>query len=127
MSSSGIRPHSSGAVVMGEPLSGEIGDDGAAQVLAGLELSEDRAQFRERPRARDVAADLAARHQLDELAHVLHGADRRVDQSRILEEELEGIELQVALARRWQSHCDEEAAAAQHLEAELEARNPGRE
>ena len=65
-----------------------------------LEFIEDGGQLRERPRSADVALDLAGRGQLDELAHVLDVAHRRVDQGRILEKELEGVELDVALARR---------------------------
>ena len=51
-------------------------------------------------RARHVALHLAGGGEVDELAHVLHGADRRVDHRRVLGEELERIELDVALARR---------------------------
>ncbi len=95
--------------------------------FAGLEVVEDVAQLGERAGAADVTLHLARRGHVDELAHVLHGADGRVDQRRIALEELEGIELEVPLARRGQADRDEEAAASQHLQTEIEAGQLGRE
>ena len=100
---------------------GEVGDDGAAEILAGLELVEDRAQVGERTGARHVALAPCPGGEIDQLAHVLHGADRGVDERRVLQEELERVELEVALAGRRKADGDEQPGLAQQLQSEAEA------
>src|SRR6478672_4376213 len=112
---------------MATELSREVVDDRAPEVPAGLEVVEDVVEIRERADAGDVALDPTRFRQRDELTHVLHGARRRVDDGRVLQEELERIELEVAFARGRETHGDEQTVRAEQVETEPEPRHPGRE
>jgi hypothetical protein len=54
----------------------EVGKHRTAHIPAGLEIVEHRLQFRQLRPARDVAPHPPRGCQRDQLAHVLHGADR---------------------------------------------------
>ena len=80
------------------------------------------------PGARHVALDLARRGEVDELAHVLHGADGGVDDRRVLDEELERVELDVALARgRDARRATNRPRGRSSFRPSSEARHPGGE
>ena len=105
----------------------EVVDHGPTEVSARLELIEDRAQLRQRADARDVALHPTVRREVDEVSHVLHRADRRIHDRRVLHEELERVELDVALARRGQADGDEQATRSQQVESEPEPSHLRRE
>ena len=96
-------------------LAAEVGDDGAAQVLAFFELIQDGIQLRERTAAADVALDISGHHHVDELAHLLHVADDRGGQGRVFLVSHEGVQSEVAFARRGNATRHEQAAGSQHL------------
>src|SRR5690242_20066552 len=60
-----------------DSLSSEVVDDRAPEVLARFELLEDVGHVGERAGARHVCLHLARRGEVDELTHLLHGADGR--------------------------------------------------
>src|SRR5262245_3784944 len=98
----------------------ETGEHRAAQVPGRLQLVEDRRQLRQRTGARDVALHLARGGEGDELTHVLHRTHRRVDDGGVLCEEREGVDLDVALARRRQADADHQAMRPEQVEPEPE-------
>ena len=73
----------------------------------------------------DVRPNLAAGSEIDELAHVLHVADRGEDDRRLDREQVEQVDREFALARRRQTDADEEAGLAQELQAEVGSRRSG--
>ena len=77
--------------------------------------SSDRAPVRE------TCVFTSRRGEVDELPHVLDRADGRVDDGRFLHEELERVELELALAGGGQTDRDEQARLAQELHTEVEA------
>src|SRR5581483_1069187 len=105
----------------------QVVDDRPAQVGAGAQLLEDGAELGELARAGDVRLDPTGGDQVHQLAHVLYGPDCGVHHRRVLVEERERVELDRAVTGGRQAHADEEAAGAQHVQAELEAGDLRRE
>src|SRR5262245_66236816 len=67
-----------------------------------------------------MALHFARSSEGDELTHVLHRTHRRVDDGGVLCEEREGVDLDVALARRRQADADHQAMRPEQVEPEPE-------